>query len=239
MLRLRSRLFPAGYISIHSSAVGNYKSQPGRRRGFADGRKTADSPAECTVRDSNSFRRAIWSGPYDECREPVCEWRGKMRVSFPDRYLPVILCQRRAGVSRVAFLWKRYSMFLPRGWPRFCGLASRFDKLRKSNEKCWLLINLDRVGVNSFSTNSVSTKYRINKSQANLISCCQISNNEVWNGCSRITRHIRHERRVSRDKGDRLCLECRSEICERNYLIWRRDIFWKISSLTVVTVINN
>jgi len=94
------------------------------RRCFADRqKKTANSPVECTVdfRDCNSSRRAIWSGPYDECRIcRVCEWRGKMRVvSFSagifHRFRRAHECA--SSESHVLFFsWKRYLTFRPRGW---------------------------------------------------------------------------------------------------------------------------
>jgi len=115
----------------------NLKSRIQESRCFADERKTTDSPAECTAdsRDCNSSRRAIWSGPYDECRvRRVCERRGKMRVvSFPGIFHR--FCRStRVRFERVAwfffFPWKRYPTFRPHGW------------LTRNSVGCFALISL-------------------------------------------------------------------------------------------------
>jgi len=80
-------------------------------------------------RDCNSFRRAIWSDPYDECRRLGMRVKRKNGgVSFPAGIF--YRFHQHESVSRVALPWKRYSTFLPRGWlarPKFCGLFC-FDK---------------------------------------------------------------------------------------------------------------
>lgn len=97
---------------------------------FANGRKTA--------RSARRIYRSLATVTHSAAQYEVtlmtnvggwvCEWRGKMGVSFPAGIFHRFY--QHESVSRVALPWKRYSTFLPRGWlarPKFCGLFC-FDK---------------------------------------------------------------------------------------------------------------
>lgn len=101
------RLF--AYIStiLYPLAVAQYLKARfgglGSETRFANGRKTAYSPAESA--NCNSFRRAIWSGgPYDGGR--VYERKGKMGVSFLPSYLLRILPPARESRFREKDTWR-------------------------------------------------------------------------------------------------------------------------------------
>lgn len=133
----RALLFsaPRVYISMLYTRPREFKKPDSgiARRCFADGQKTANSPVECTVdfRDCNSSRRAIWSGPYDECRVcRVCERRGKMRVvSFSAGIFHRFRRGTRVRFKRVFlfFCEKDTRRFVRAVGSKFCGLFC-FDK---------------------------------------------------------------------------------------------------------------